>query len=152
MKKIDDKLHQDLIDLEKRRKRIKEIAIVGGIILAIWYYSCVSFHKSRKMLINLPFYYIGVPNFWKKIGLPYPSKTPIWLDSLIILFWACCLKNLEIIKYGQMENVASFISIIFFFFTISLSYIFFSFFTKAVFNNEKFHMFFPDPEELKNKY
>ena len=150
MKKIDDKLYQDLIDYKKdleKKKRIKEIAIVGVIILAVLAYLNIGFNRSRKMLKTLPWYYIGAPNFWKKIGAPYPSKIPTWLDGLIILIWVFCFLNFFTTEDGQIKNGGSFTSILFFFLTMSLSYFFFSFFTKAVYENRKFNRYFLDEEE-----
>ena len=134
----------------EERKRLKEIAIVGAIIFACWYWINFCFVSSRKMLKTLPWYYIGVPNFWKKIGAPYPSKIPTWLDGLIILFWVFCLfmMDFDFNEDGQLESEASFASILFFFFTISLSYFMFSFITKAFFENKKINKYWFDVEEF----
>ena len=134
----------------EKRKRLKEIAIVGGFIYAAWYLLNRGFIRSRKMLKTLPWYYIGVPNFWKKIGVPYPSKIPTWVDGLIILFWVFCLfmMDFDFNEDGQLESEASFASILFLFFTMSLSYFMFSFFTKAFYENQNYNKYFFDFEEL----
>ena len=144
---LDKLLEEYLQRKEERKKRFKEIAIVGILIIFIWDRLRKGFNGSRKLFKTLPWYYIGVPNFWKKIGVPYPSKVPTWVDGLIILLWVFCLTMMDFNESGELNEPSSFVSILFVLFTLSISYFMFSFFTKAIYENKKINKYFISFEE-----
>ncbi len=146
-KELDELLEEYLQRKKEQEKRFKQYAIVGGLILFIYIRLQKGFNSSRKLLKTLPWYYIGVPNFWKKIGIPFPSKTPTWLDGVIILFWVFCLTMMDFNESGELNETSSFVSILFLLFTFSMSYFMFSFFTKAIYENKKINKYFVTLEE-----